>query len=129
MLSAGVAGSVFASPPSSSILAAIRALSAHNPAGILVIVFNYTGDRINFGIAVEKAKREGMKVEMLVNGEDCALTSSDKSAGRRGLCGTMFLFKILGAMAERGDRLELVAAAGRELTSCMGTMGLALAPS
>ena len=42
MLSAGVAGSVFASPPSSSILAAIRALSAHNPAGILVIVFNYT---------------------------------------------------------------------------------------
>ena len=69
-----------------------------------------------------------MQVEMLVNGEDCALTSSDKSAGRRGLCGTMFLFKILGAMAERGDRLELVAAAGRELSSCMGTMGLALAP-
>ena len=60
---------------------------------------------------------------MLVNGEDCALTSSDKSAGRRGLCGTMFLFKILGAMAERGDRLELVAAEGRELSSCMGTMG------
>ena len=53
---------------------------------------------------------------MLVNGEDCALTSSDKSAGRRGLCGTMLLFKILGAMAERGDRLERPAAGSSEGT-------------
>ena len=47
--------------------------------------------------------REGIKVEMFVNGEDCALTSTDKSAGRRGLCGTMFIFKIAGAMAEAGE--------------------------
>jgi hypothetical protein len=87
------------------------------PAGVLVLVINYTGDRIHFGLATERARREGIKVQhgflsnkydfllrtnticqvdMLVCGEDCALTSTDKSAGRRGLCGTMFVFKIAG---------------------------------
>ena len=56
---------------------------------------NYTGDRINFGKAAERAKLElGLKVEMVVVGEDCALTSSDKTAGRRGLCGTLFVHKV-----------------------------------
>merc|ERR1712013_954406 len=90
MLTGGVAGSVFASPPTASILAGIRAVAKDSPAGVLVLVINYTGDRIHFGLATERARREGIKVEMFVNGEDCALTSTDKSAGRRGLCGTMF---------------------------------------
>merc|ERR1712013_566669 len=90
MLTGGVAGSVFASPPTASILAGIRAVAKDSPAGVLVLVINYTGDRIHFGLATERARREGIKVEMFVNGEDCALTSTDKSAVRRGLCGTMF---------------------------------------
>ena len=56
------------------------------------------------------------------------LCSCDKSAGRRGLSGTLFLFKILGAMADRGTGLEELAAAGREVVASMGTMGLALGP-
>ena len=62
--------------------------------GTLMIVKNYTGDRLNFGIAAERAKTEGMKVEMVVVGEDCALTSADKTAGRRGLAGTVFIHKV-----------------------------------
>lgn len=63
-------------------------------AGSLIIVKNYTGDRLNFGLAAERAKAEGLKVNMVVVGEDCALTSADKTAGRRGLCGTIFMHKV-----------------------------------
>jgi dihydroxyacetone kinase len=63
-------------------------------AGILIFVFNYTGDRLNFGLSVEKAKRRGVNVEMFVNGEDTANTGA-KKAGRRGMAGNMFLLKVL----------------------------------
>jgi len=128
MLTGGVAGSVFASPPTASILAGIRAVAKDNTAGVLVLVINYTGDRIHFGLAVERARREGIKVEMFVNGEDCALTSADKSAGRRGLCGTMFIFKIAGAMAEAGECLDSIVSTTKMVSANMGTMGLALGP-
>jgi len=128
MLTGGVAGSVFASPPTASILAGIRAVARDNTAGVLVLVINYTGDRIHFGLAVERARREGIKVEMFVNGEDCALTSADKSAGRRGLCGTMFIFKIAGAMAEAGESLDSIVSTTKMVSANMGTMGLALGP-
>lgn len=62
--------------------------------GTVIIIKNYTGDRINFGLAVERAKSEGYNVDMVVVGEDCALTSSDKTAGRRGLCGTILIEKV-----------------------------------
>lgn len=95
MLTAAVAGAVFTSPPTKSILAAIRAVGKGNNGGTLLIVKNYTGDRLNFGFAAERAKAEGLKVEMVVVGEDCALTSRDKTAGRRGLCGTVLIHKVL----------------------------------
>ncbi|KAJ8308298.1 hypothetical protein KUTeg_013172 [Tegillarca granosa] len=129
MLTAAVAGSVFASPPPRSILAAIRAISdGSSVAGVLVIIKNYTGDRVNFGLAVERAKAEGIKVDMVVVGEDCALTSSDKTAGRRGLCGTVIMHKICGALAEEGRSLEEIVEIARKATTRMGTIGLCLAP-
>lgn len=63
-------------------------------AGALIIVINYTGDRINFGLALERAKAEGLSCDMVVVGEDCALTSHDRTAGRRGLCGVTFVNKV-----------------------------------
>lgn len=63
-------------------------------AGTLIIVKNYTGDRLNFGLAAERARAEGIKINMVVVGEDCALTSSDRSAGRRGLAGVLFVHKV-----------------------------------
>ena len=92
MLTAAVAGSVFASPPTSSIVAAVKAVSG--PAGTLVLLKNYTGDRLNFGLAVEQARAEGLKVNMVVVGEDCALPSLGKTAGRRGLCGAILVEKV-----------------------------------
>ena len=92
MLSVAVAGAVFASPPPASILAALR--TVRSPGGTLMIVKNYTGDRLNFGIALERAKSEGMEVRMVIVGEDCALPSRGNTAGRRGLCGTILVHKV-----------------------------------
>ena len=65
-----------------------------SPAGTLMIVTNYTGDRLNFGIAAERAKTEGLRVEMVIVGDDTAIRSSRRSAGRRGLCGTILVHKV-----------------------------------
>ena len=63
-------------------------------AGTLLIVKNYTGDLLNFGLAAEWAKSEGLKVEMIVVAEDCALSPNNKISGCRGLCGTVFIHKV-----------------------------------
>lgn len=66
----------------------------HFVAGVLVAINNYTGDRLNFGIAIERARTEGIHIDMVVNAEDCALSSADKSAGRRGLAASIFIMKV-----------------------------------
>lgn len=63
--------------------------------GTLLIVKNYTGDRLNFGLALERARAEGADVQMVVVGDDCAFTTQ-KKAGRRGLCGTVLVHKVRG---------------------------------
>ncbi|XP_027050132.1 triokinase/FMN cyclase-like isoform X3 [Pocillopora damicornis] len=128
MLTAAVAGAVFTSPPTKSILAAIRAVGLGNRGGTLLIVKNYTGDRLNFGFAAERAKAEGIKVDMVVVGEDCALTSKDKTAGRRGLCGTVLIHKIAGSLAEEGKSLEEISQVAKAAAQAMGTIGVSLAP-
>ena len=70
------------------------------------MVKNYTGDRLNFGLAVERAKAEGIKADMVVVGEDSALTSADKTAGRRGLCGTVLIHKVISVQHFQSCRIH-----------------------
>ncbi|XP_071691241.1 putative 3,4-dihydroxy-2-butanone kinase [Rutidosis leptorrhynchoides] len=124
MLTAAICGDVFTSPPVASILAGIRAVTG--PMGCLLIVTNYTGDRLNFGLAAEEAKSEGYKVEMVIVGDDCALPPPRGIAGRRGLAGTILINKIAGAAAASGLPLSDVAAEARHACEIVGTMGVAL---
>ncbi|XP_019096132.1 PREDICTED: putative 3,4-dihydroxy-2-butanone kinase isoform X2 [Camelina sativa] len=124
MLTAAICGDVFASPPVDSILAGIRAVTGTE--GCLLIVKNYTGDRLNFGLAAEQAKSEGYKVETVIVGEDCALPPPRGIAGRRGLAGTVLVHKVAGAAAEAGLSLEKVAAEAKCASEMVGTMGVAL---
>lgn len=62
-------------------------------SGVLLIVKNYTGDRLNFGLAAEQARNHGVAVDMVIVAEDCAFDHPSK-AGRRGLCGTLFIHKV-----------------------------------
>ncbi|KAI9916294.1 hypothetical protein PsorP6_016934 [Peronosclerospora sorghi] len=124
MLTAVVCGDVFASPSTAQILVAIRLIAG--PHGCLVIVKNYTGDRLNFGLAVEQAKSEGLKCDMVVVGEDVALVNAP--AGRRGLCGTVFVHKVAGAAAMAGKDLANLVDMVTCLTDKIGTMGVAIKP-
>src|SRR5271167_2967936 len=126
MLSAAVAGEVFTSPSSDSVFAAIQAVAAK--PGAVLIVKNYTGDRLNFGLAAEMARAEGIPVEVVIVADDVALPESEHTAGPRGLAGTVFVHKVAGASAEAGASLAEVAAEAREAAAALGTMGVALSP-
>lgn len=123
MLTAAVCGDVFTSPPIDSILAAIRAVTG--PKGCLLIVKNYTGDRLNFGLAAEEAKSEGYHVETVIVGDDCALPPAQGVVGRRGLAGTILVHKVAGAAAAAGLSLADVAAEAKHASEIVGTMGVA----
>ncbi|XP_074555226.1 triokinase/FMN cyclase isoform X2 [Halichoeres trimaculatus] len=127
MLSAAVAGGVFASPPPASILAAILSLHSAGASGVLLIVKNYTGDRLNFGLAAEQARNHRVAVDMLIVAEDCAFEQPSK-AGRRGLCGTVFIHKLAGALAEEGCSLDQIVSKMTEVLKGIGTLGVSLSP-
>ncbi len=121
MLTAAVCGDVFASPSVDAILAGILAVTG--PAGCLLIVKNYTGDRLNFGLAAERARAYGLNVGMVIVDDDIALPDLPQA---RGVAGTLFVHKIAGALAESGADLDTIASAARKVISGTSTIGMSL---
>ncbi len=124
MLTAAVAGDVFTSPSADAVLAGIRAVAG--PAGALVIVKNYTGDRLNFGLAAELARAEGIPVEIVVVADDVALKDTVPAERRRGVAGTVLVHKLAGAAAEQGAPLAEVARIARAAAENLASMGVSL---
>ncbi|ESX10330.1 dihydroxyacetone kinase [Mesorhizobium sp. LSHC422A00] len=121
MLTAAVSGEIFASPSVEAVLAAIRAVTG--PAGCLLIVKNYTGDRLNFGLAAEKARAEGFRVEMAIVADDIALPDINQP---RGVAGTLFVHKISGHLSETGSGLTAIATAARAAAKDIISLGMSL---
>ena len=121
MLTAAVCGDVFASPSVDAVLAGILAVTG--PAGCLLIVKNYTGDRLNFGLAAERARAFGLNVNMVIVGDDVALPELPQA---RGVAGTLFVHKIAGALAETGADLETVTTAARQVIAGTKSIGMSL---
>ena len=121
MLTAAVCGEVFASPSVEAVLAGILAVTGN--AGCLLIVKNYTGDRLNFGLAAERARALGRKVEMVVVDDDIALPDLPQP---RGVAGTLFVHKIAGAMAEAGQSLDTITHTARRVIRTMASIGTSL---
>jgi dihydroxyacetone kinase len=125
MLSGAILGGIFASPSVASILAAIRAVGQDGKE-VLLIVMNYTGDRLNFGIACERANAEGIPCQMVVVADDCALERTKGITGARGVAGTVLVHKVAGAAAAKDVSLEDVAQIAKNACRHMGTLGIAL---
>lgn len=121
MLTAAVCGDVFASPSVDAVLAGILAVTG--PAGCLLIVKNYTGDRLNFGLAAERARAFGLKVSMVIVDDDIALPDLPKP---RGVAGTLFVHKIAGAVAESGASLDEVTEAAERVIRGTRSIGMSL---
>lgn len=121
MLTAAVCGDLFASPSVDAVLTAIQAVTGD--AGCLLIVKNYTGDRLNFGLAAEKARRMGYNVEMLIVGDDISLPDNKHP---RGIAGTILVHKVAGYFAERGHNLATVLREAQYAAGHTFSLGLAL---
>lgn len=121
MLTAAVCGDVFASPSVDAVLNAIVAVTGDR--GCLLIVKNYTGDRLNFGLAAEKAKRYGLKVEMVIVADDIALPDNKQP---RGIAGTALVHKIAGFAAEQGKSLSEVRDIAQKACDNVFSLGLAM---
>ncbi|MDK2784544.1 MAG: phosphoenolpyruvate---glycerone phosphotransferase subunit DhaK [Bacillota bacterium] len=124
MMDAGVQGDVFTSPTPDHILAALKAVDGG--AGVIQIYNNYTGDVMNFDMAQEMARAEGMKVDTIVVNDDVAVENSTYTVGRRGIAGNFFVQKIAGAAAARMMPFERVLAVGKKANENLRSMGMAL---
>src|SRR6478752_3687024 len=103
MLDAACPGAVFTSPTPDQMLEATKAVNGG--AGVLHIVKNYTGDIMNFEMAADLGRAEGLEVSAVVIADDVAVKDSLYTAGRRGVGGTVLAEKIVGAAAEAGADL------------------------
>jgi len=126
MLDAAVSGNVFSSPSPDRITEAISQVDAGK--GVLMIIKNYSGDIMNFGMSKDLAELDDVEVDSVVVRDDVAVPDSTYSTGRRGIAGTVFVHKIAGAKAETGASLAEVKAAAQKAIDNIRSMGMAMTP-
>ncbi|KAK0368802.1 hypothetical protein CLIM01_13840 [Colletotrichum limetticola] len=127
LLSAVACGDIFASPSTKQVLEAMRL--APSDAGTILLITNYTGDRLHFGLAAERAKASGLsdKVVVLPATDDVSIGRSKSSrVGRRGMPGHIFTMKILGAAAAEKYSFEQCVEIGKAVNDQTVSIGSAL---
>ena len=126
MLDACAVGSVFASPSVDQIASAIR--NGDNGNGVLCVLGNYGGDVMNFEMACEIVKSEGIETKMIIVSDDIASASNEEKLKRRGIAGLIFAFKIAGASSENGASLDEVYNLTSKANNNLRTIGVAVSP-
>ncbi|MEU1183956.1 dihydroxyacetone kinase family protein [Streptomyces sp. NPDC005820] len=116
-------GEVFASPHNRQIYEASAAVAKSN--GVLLIIKNYTGDVINFQIAAERLRHDGIPVATVLVDDDLATDNTHTATGRRGTAATVVLEKLLGAFADQGAKLEDLATLGSEIVARSRSLAVA----
>lgn len=124
MLSAAICGQVFTSPTPDQIYAAIKA--ADHGKGVFMVVKNYSGDVMNFDMAKELADTDNIPVKYIVVDDDIAVENSTFTQGRRGVAGTLFMHKILGAAAQQGASLDEIDNLAHKVLPNIKTIAVAL---
>jgi dihydroxyacetone kinase-like protein len=124
MLDAASPGGVFAAPPMEFCYECIKRMNS--PKGVLVLINNYQGDRMNWDMAVEMAQAEGISVKSFVIDDDVAVQDSSYTTGRRGVAGNFFVIKACGAAAEKGASLDDLMALADKVNKQVRSMGVAL---
>lgn len=124
MLDAACPGDVFAAPPAEYVYETAKRVASAK--GVLLLVNNYTGDRMAFEMAQEMAEADGIVCDTLFINDDVAVQDSLYTVGRRGVAGNFFVMKACGALAEEGASLAEVKAIGERVNSVTRTMGIAL---
>lgn len=124
MLDAACPGDVFAAPPFDYVYETTKMMAS--PKGVLLLVNNYTGDKMVFEMAQEMSSAEGIEVKTLFINDDVSVEDSTYTIGRRGVAGNFFVIKAVAAAAERGADLDEVIRIGEKVNSVTRSMGIAL---
>jgi dihydroxyacetone kinase-like protein len=124
MLDGACPGDVFAAPPMDYVYETTKLLAS--PKGVLLLVNNYTGDRMAFDMAQEMSAADGVNVRTLFIDDDVSVQDSTYTVGRRGVAGNFFVMKAVGAASEEGADLDELIRIGEKVNSVTRTMGLAL---
>lgn len=106
MLTASVQGDIFASPSTKQIVAAVDAVPSDK--GTILVITNYTGDCLHFGLANEKANAKGHDCRVIICGDDVSVGKNGSMVGRRGLAGQIGVLKVMGGAAGAGGSLDEV---------------------
>lgn len=125
MLAASVSGPIFIPPKTSDILEAIKQVATDK--GVLLIIKNFEADVNNFLEAEKQAKEAGILVDHVIVNDDCSVEEGSYKKRRRGVTGTIFVHKILGAAARDGLSLIELKKLGEEVILATNTLGVALA--
>jgi dihydroxyacetone kinase len=120
-------GNVFSAQSSDAALAAIRAADAGR--GVLVLIGNYTGDRLNFELARDLAEADGLDTRLVLFADDVLSAPPERSADRRGVAGVAFAYKCAGAAAAAGASLDDVTAVAARVAARTRTAGVGLSPT
>ena len=123
MLDCAVAGDIFTSPTPDQVLEAIK--KANSGKGVFMVIKNYQGDVMNFEMAGEMAQMEGIDVDYVIVNDDIVV---EKKEDRRGVCGTLFVHKTLGAMAENGASLAEIKEMAEKIVKDIKSIGMATTP-
>jgi dihydroxyacetone kinase-like protein len=124
MLDAASPGGVFSAPPVDYCYECIKLMNS--PKGVLALINNYQGDRMNWDMAVELAQAEGINVKTFIIDDDVAVKDSTHTVGRRGVAGNFFVIKACGAAAEKGASLDELLALAAKVNANVRSMGVAL---
>lgn len=123
MLDAVAVGNIFAAPGVKICYDAIKA--ADSGKGVLVCIGNYSGDTMNFGMAVDMLREEGANVEIVVVNDDVASSPKERMENRRGVAGEIILWKVVGALAAMGSDLKTIKKAGDDIIYNTRSLGVA----
>ncbi|MEI0492008.1 dihydroxyacetone kinase subunit DhaK [Brachyspira intermedia] len=124
MLDAACPGEIFTSPTPDQMEEAAK--SINNDKGVLFLVKNYTGDVMNFQMAEDLCKAEGIDARSIIIDDDVSVKNSLYTTGRRGVGATVFFEKICGASAEKGDDINKVLEYANYCKENARSMGMAL---
>ncbi|MBP1302125.1 dihydroxyacetone kinase family protein [Curtobacterium sp. 1310] len=116
-----VVGNVFTSPSAAQVYSVAKA--ADQGRGVVLSFGNYAGDTMNFGLAAERLRAEGIDTRIVVVTDDVA--SADEVAQRRGIAGDFSVFKAMGAAAAAGLDLDEVERVGTAANAATRTIGVA----
>ena len=126
LMDAVAVGEIFSSPSAQQVYEAIKAVDSGQ--GVLCLLGNFSGDIMNFDMAVEMARDEGIKVDQVIVNDDVASAPLEEMEKRRGVAGEVVTWKLVGAKAAQGASLEEVKKTAEKVIFNSRSMGVAHSP-